>query len=59
MSKVTFDEKGNLVTGRAILEEIAASSKSKLVLVEHSASGTPSRTACIATFTLAQKPREC
>jgi hypothetical protein len=32
--KVVFDEKGNLIAGRAILEEIVASGKPKLVLVE-------------------------
>jgi hypothetical protein len=34
-SKVVFDKKGDLVAGRAILEEIVASGKPKLVLVEH------------------------
>jgi hypothetical protein len=33
-SKLVFDKEGNLIAGRAILEEIIASGKTKVVLVE-------------------------
>jgi hypothetical protein len=39
-SVVVFDEEGNLIAGRAILEEIVASGKPKLVLVERGNSDT-------------------